>query len=190
VFDESLTERCKRLEFYETPQWAAEAILRCESFPPGLIVDPCCGTGILGQAAIRAGYQSLFSIDIHDWGSTPGLDHQADFLTWHPPPDTPFSVFANPPFSKAVDFVDHALQIGARKVIVFQRFSWWESKGRRDFWERHPPNRIYICGDRANCWRHDIPEAERGSSSPTAHAWFVWQRGHPPGTLLSHVWRD
>jgi hypothetical protein len=28
------------------------------------------------------------------------------------------------------------------------------------------------------------------SGTPTAHAWFVWERGHPPGTTLGHLDRS
>ena len=95
----------------------------------------------------------------------------------------------NPPFSKATEFVEKSFELGFRKIVCFQRFSWWESQKRREFWEKHPPDRVYICGDRASCWRHDIPESERGSSTPTAHAWFVWEKGSPPGTLLGHIYK-
>lgn len=99
------------------------------------------------------------------------------------------TVFMNPPFSLACEFIEKAFELGARKVVVFQRFAWWESKRRKDFWDKHQPNRVYICGDRAACWRGDIPEEERKSSSPTAHAWFVWEPEHPSGTVLGHIWK-
>ena len=61
------------------------------------------------------------------------------------------------------------------------------SKKRRGFWNAYPPNRIYICESRANCWRIDIPPDKRTGSTTTAHAWFVWERGHPPGPVLGRL---
>jgi hypothetical protein len=101
----------------------------------------------------------------------------------------PFSIMMNPPFSLAQEFVLHSLRLGATKIVCFQRFAWWESEKRREFWEHNPPNRVYICGNRADCWRHDIPAEKRTSSTPTAHAFFVWEKGHPSGTQLGHIYK-
>ena len=186
---ETLEQTCRRLEHYETPRWAADAILRCET-TTGKVFDPCCGTGILSEAAAYAGNE-VHAFDIHDWGYHPFGERNVWFsqLDWLDQKHLPqhVTLFLNPPFSRAVEFIEHALALGARKVICFQRFAWWESQKRAAFWDRHPPNRIYVCGDRADCWRHDIPEHERGSGTTTAHAWYVWERGQPPGTLLGHI---
>lgn len=180
---ETLTELCKRLEHFETPEWAARVILRKEIMT-ALVIDPCCGIGILSDAARNAGYGTA-AFDIHDWG----YDNTTvvNFLSIEKMNNHEFTIFMNPPFSLATQFVEKSFELGARKVVMFQRFAFWESKVRREFWEKYPPNRIYICSDRADCWRHDIPKEERGSSSPTAHAWFVFEPGHPTGTLLFHI---
>lgn len=189
---ESLTEICKRLEHFETPEWAARAILKKEILTSN-VYDPCCGSGVLCEALLASGYEKYFASDIHNYGYKNCMEEEVDFLS----SDVEYfisqaelkdmTVFMNPPFSKAVQFVERAFELGARKIVCFQRFAWWESKVRREFWQKHPPNRIYICSDRADCWRHDIPADQRGSGSPTAHAWFVWEQGHPAGTILGHI---
>lgn len=193
---ESFTDLCKRLEHFETPEWAAKAILKREILTRN-VVDPCTGTGILAEIAKDAGCDVL-AYDIHPWPAYRAKTRHMDFMKmpsgeWvnlHFKTPGDFTVFMNPPFSKAVDFVEKAMELKARKIVCFQRFAWWESKTRRDFWIQNPPARIYICGDRATSWRHDIPADQRNGSSQTAHAWFVWERGHPPGTLLGHIWRE
>jgi len=184
---ETLTELCKRLEHFETPEWAARAILKKELLTVD-VLDPCAGAGVLSKAANDAGYE-VFSTDIHDWGFE--LDKVADFMDFEYGETglENYSVFMNPPFSLATKFVEKSIELGARKIVSFQRFAWWESNKRKDFWRAHPPNRVYICGDRADCWRHDIPQEGRGSSSPTAHAWFVWEPAHPQGTILGHIYK-
>lgn len=179
---------CKQLEHYETPRWAAESILKKEVLPKnGVVIDPCCGAGVLSDVAKSAGYKKVKPVDIHDWGYDGTI--VGDFLEMNNFV-TDATVFMNPPFSKATDFVEHAFEIEARKIICFQRFAWWESRARKSFWEKHPPHRVYICGDRAASWRHDIPEHLRVGSTPTAHAWFVWERWHPRATTLHHIWKD
>lgn len=177
-------QRALDAECFETPLWAAQAILKAETLA-GLVVDPCCGSGVLTTVANDAGYRTR-AIDLHDWGF-PSIRH--DYLTLMETPASEFSVFMNPPFSLAIDFISHSLLLGARKIVCFQRFAFWESQKRRQFWQSNPPNRVYICGDRADCWRIDIPPDQRTSSTPTAHAWFVWERGSPAGTLLGHIYR-
>ena len=39
------------------------------------------------------------------------------------PPDEDYTIFMNPPFSKAVEFVEKAIALGARKIVCFQRFA-------------------------------------------------------------------
>ena len=185
----SLEDICKELEHFETPQWAAEAILDKEVFTQR-VEDVCAGTLVLTLAARAAGHTCSAS-DIRDWGVPyEGAVCVEDFLTRNRPFKPYTTVFINPPFSKACQFIEHAKALGAFKIVCFQRFAWWESRIRRTFWEKNPPCRVYICGDRTPCWRHDIPKDQRKSSTPTAHAWFVWQDGAPSGTLLSHIWRD
>lgn len=194
-----------KYEHFITPDWAVKAILTREILTRE-VVDPCSGTGVLGLAAIEEGYSVNF-IDIHDWGN--GFNVIADFLGGNSHDLDEYiarsvdgsTVLMNPPFSKAVDFVKRAFSLGARKVVCFQRFSWWESQDRDSFWKEFPPNRIYICGDRASCWRYDLPKDKKGNrfdpitnkklaQSPTAHAWFVWEAGNPSGTVLGHIWKS
>lgn len=185
---ETLKEASVRLEHFETPVWAAEAILKKEIFNR-VVIDPCVGIGILADAAREYGCVVVAS-DIHDWGYPCHLHDWLQESVDDYDGEIPFTVFMNPPFSLATQFVEKAFELGAQKIVCFQRFAWWESQSRRAFWEKYPPNRVYICGDRAHCWRHDIPKNERGSSSPTAHAWFVWERGVPAGTILGHIWKE
>jgi predicted RNA methylase len=189
---ESLTDLCKRLEHFETPEWAARAILNREILTH-YVMDPCFGAGELASLVEELGHET-FTVDIHQWGARE-LDYLGDFLDMDQlqPPSTfdgDFTVFMNPPFSLATQFVEKAFQLGARKIVCFQRFAWWESQKRKEFWQKYPPSRVYICGERADCWRHDIPQDQRGSSSPTAHAWFIWEQGHPPGTILGHIYKE
>ena len=181
-------EQAKAAEFWETPPWAADAILRAELLTP-YVWDPCCGAGIVSEAASRAGY-SVLSTDLHTWGYGAADETGRDFLASALPPRFEagaFAVFMNPPFSLAVEFVKHARALGARKIVCFQRFAWWESDERQSFWDSMRPQRIYVCADRATCWLGSIPPEERKGGSPAANAWFIWESGQPPGPITGHV---
>lgn len=193
-----MTALAKAAEAYETPRWAVDAILDVEILTRD-VVDPCAGKGVLRDVAKAAGYKTA-AFDKYDWGASNVFI--ADFLT--DPRVLPLladnTVFMNPPFSLAEQFVERCFEGGARKILCFQKFAWWESNVRRKFWNKLPPSRIYICGARATCWRFDIPEDGKGNrydpntrrkmgDTPTAHAWFVWERGHPIGSLTGHIYK-
>jgi len=191
-----LSRKARELEFYETAEWAAAEILQHEILTP-TVIDPCAGSGILADAA-REHDCTLFEFDIYPWIDRYQL---RNFLTDPCPvirsnPDV--TVFMNPPFSKSCEFVQRCFDLNVRKIICFQRLAWVESAARRKFWDDHPPNRKYICGDRATAWLGTIPHEQRnvakdrggaGHAGPTAFGWFVWERGHPPGTLETRSYK-
>ncbi len=180
-------------ECYETPEWAVEAILDAEILTD-LVIDPCCGRGVLAEAAAERGHR-VDAFDLYDWDY--GM-HPVDFLAWHFADYAPatgeqhdtaeaWTCLMNPPFSRAPEFVAHAFAEGASKVLLFQRLALWESHHRRAFWAAHPPSRIYVCESPAECWRVDIAPAERRGGTRAPHAWFVFERRHPAGTLIARL---
>lgn len=202
------TQKCKDAEFFETPVWVAEAILDVEIMTTN-VIDPCAGRGVLGTAAYKKGYDKVLELDLNKWPGQPAsvipninwlknqmmMDNILE--NWKEP-----TVFMNPPFSKACEFVNRSFEMGARKILMFQRLSFLESATRRGFFEDQPPARIWLCGDRAACFRGDMPEEDmigedgklikgkKGRSSPTAHAWFVWERGHRGTMNIHHLYKE
>jgi hypothetical protein len=180
-------------EMVETDPWAVNALLAAEILTPR-VLDPCAGRGILAEAARVLGHE-VQALDAFDWGYPA---RRGDFLALSSIADIDpdwrgrdFTVLMNPPFSLAEGFVRQALALGARKIVCFERLAWWESGRRRRFWNAHPPQRIHLCAERATCWRLDKPPSSRKDGrTPTAHAWFVWERGQPSGPLLGRLYRN
>lgn len=186
--NDEFTQLCKDLEHYETPKWAVDAILD-KVILTEQVVDPCAGTGVLTKAALDAGY-ACYPLDIHDFGC-PRVEIKdwlnsdigiADLVHSN-------TVLMNPPFSKGCDFVEKSFERGARKVLCFQRFSWLESQTRRGFWDKYPPKTVHLCGDRATCWRHDIPDDNRKNGTTTAHAWFEFDAGYTGSTIIERIYK-
>lgn len=196
MIQKELEALCKKLEHFETPLWAVDEILSREILTEN-VIDPCVGAGVLSNA-LRSHNYNVASYDIHDWGYPDTIVKNFLDLDGYDIQNVEFSILMNPPFSLAEAFVKKGFTLGARKIVMFQRFSFWESHARSKFWNQFPPNRIYVCGDRADCWRYDLPKDDKGnrydpvtgkklSSTPTAHAWFVFEQGHPAGTVLGHI---
>lgn len=188
----TLAEQAKAAECWETDPWAAYEILRVELLTEN-VWDPCCGTGNLSRAAIMAGYR-VHATDLHDWGYFAADEVDCDFLQvqlqQRPFKAGQFSVFMNPPFSKACEFVDHAWTLGARKILCFQRQAWRESDERADWWAARPPARVWVCGSRATCWLFTVPPEDRKGGTSTAHAWYVWERGHKGAEVTNAIYKD
>lgn len=216
----SLRELCIDREAFETPRWAIESVLDVEMVSPE-VLDPCAGTGQIGSVLRAEGVPIVAELDIVNWRRIlpdGAMRHDepiavADFLGVNDMDLSESTVVMNPPFSLAAEFVDRCRALKARKVICFQRFAWRESGSRREWWETHPPARIWLCGARASCWRFDLAVCQhdegfeqcpnrrrRGKrinetlgcfhclgNVPTAHAWFVWERGHKGAELQSAI---
>lgn len=180
----------QKLEAYQTDAWCIDAILDVELLTPK-VFDPCCGFGVMGDAAKDRGYK-VTEMDIHDWSGKPDIINKDFLMHFDNLFDT--TVFMNPPFSKACQFVDHARMMNARKIVCFQRYAWREGsfgKGeqRGAWWEANPPSRTWLCGDRAQCLRFDLIGTQV-AKPPTAHAWFVWERGHRGAEVTRALYKN
>jgi hypothetical protein len=194
---ESLMALCKRVEAFETPRWAIEALLDVE-LTTRFIVDPCAGTGIIPAVVeLKTGIQAILAHDIVPWKyRTPeamkwkGPIGPLDFLKDPMPSLVGATVIMNPPFSKACEFVDRARNLGARKIMCFQRQAWRESMGRRAWWAANPPARVWVCGARASCWHFDLLGTEKAAKSgtPTSYAWYVYEAGHKGAEVTSAIY--
>jgi len=185
-----IKELAQKLEGYETEQWPIDAILDVELMTKN-VLDPCCGFGVLGDAALYRRHNVRF-MDIYRWSDVLNLTVK-DFLK-HFEDLSNTTVFMNPPFSKACEFVDHARMMGARKIICFQRHAWREGsidtgKKRGAWWEKNPPARTWLCGDRAQCLRFDL-RGQDIAKPPTAHSWFVWERGHKGAEITRALYKN
>lgn len=192
------TEAAIKYEHYETAPWAIRSVLDVEPIDTLTVLDPCTGSGIIAAAVkFRHPAKWVQTIDIHDWGFP--LDWQMSFLDCAADLSN-CTVVMNPPFSLASEFVEHALKLGAKKVICFQRLAWFESRERAAFFNFYQPDRIWLCGDRATSWRHDISPKDRKvhpktgkkrTGSTTAHAWFIFEAGSRPAvTSIDKIWKQ
>ncbi len=178
---------CQEAECVETDPWAVRAILRAEILTPR-VIDPCCGPGVMSKIAIEHGYD-VYSSDLHDWG------YGNVGINWlegrYPVPVKDATVLLNPPFSLACEFIDRALDLGARKVVAFQRLAFKESDERRAWWEARRYQRDYTCGKRAQNWRATFSaEYRKGRTNPMATAFYVWEAGQPAGPISGVIYPE
>lgn len=158
------------LDFYETPSWAIRAVF--PMLPPlegKRILDPGCGTGailravgaafpeseIVGLEKDRARFEACqastdLPVVLGDF------NHHADRYDF---------IISNPPYSYAIEFVQHALRL-APVVCMLLRLPWLASQ-RRAEWHRENPAHVCVLPKRPSF-------TGDGKTDATEYAWFIW----------------
>jgi len=186
-------------DFYGTPIWTTHRLLDTWwPFPTGKrfrVLDPCAGDGAIFRAIVthpkwdpvaykkvefhanelRVGcIPRLRRLGFHrlDGASARGQVSHGDFLHDLLPHDAYDMVLTNPPFSKAVEFRETALEV-APVVTLLLRLNFLSSRSRHDLFQSHMPTQTRILPNRPCFALNDdgIP----GSDS-TEYAWMTWGR--------------
>lgn len=166
------------LDYYATEPKATELLLKEELFCP-FVWEPACGEGHISKVLTSQGYQ-VYSTDIADRGFG---DLVVDFLQYEGTFDG--DIITNPPYSKAKEFVLKALEIvpEGRKVAMFVKLTFLETKGRKQLFQDYPPETVYISSSRLHCWKNGNEEASKGSNA-IAYCWIVWKKGFRGDTKI------
>ncbi len=159
-----------------TPAWAVSAIL--PHLPcPGDVLDPCAGKGDLlravdAYAAWEHAHLRAFEI-LKDEATSLAEEiaiFRRDALSdqgW----GRPDLVITNPPFSRAMEFVERALDEVAPggTVAMLLRLGWLASAQRVRFHQECPAD-VYVLAKRPSF-------TGNGKTDATDYAWFVWGPG-------------
>jgi hypothetical protein len=177
----------RRNDLYETPRCATLALLRAEKLPKR-IWEPACGRGAI-VTVLRAHGHDVVASDLVDYGIpiTPPGYYGRDFLfELHAPEDTE-AIVTNPPFRLAGEFVEHALELCPR-VMMLLRLAFLESERRSPILESGMLARVHVFRKRLPMM-HRHGWAGRRATSAMAFGWFCWDRGHKgPPTLHRISW--
>jgi hypothetical protein len=183
-------------DFYATPDWVTEALLRHVQFR-GRVWEPCCGTGAITTVLQRHGY-SVTSTDIADHGfGAPGVDF---FSSQAVPPEGCRALVTNPPYGRntpsrkgqeksamaMLRFVDHALRLTESvqgQLALLVRFQWVAGHRAAALMSAGPFAAVIALTHRIQ-W---FDKGEATNISQHHHAWVVFDHAHPTGqppTLL------
>lgn len=181
-------EPADSLDLFCTPPWAVRAFckhLDLSVYGQNLnVLDPCCGLGHMAEP-MKEYCAQVYASDIHDYGYGQVGDFLAEpcdnlFPGWTPP--EPVDVICmNPPFNKAIEFVEVARRLHPNAyVLALLRSSWIESEDQyqRLFKDRETrPHFIYVSSERISMVKGTYdPKA----GLATSYSWFVWTPGIPP----------
>ena len=169
-------------DYYATEPKAARLLMEVEQFAP-YIWDCACGEGHLAKEFEKAGYH-VYASDIINRG----YGYQQDFLNCVAPPVAGFDIITNPPYSKAQEFVEHALEISASgtKVAMFLKIQFLEGKARRKLFEKYPPKTVYVSSARLKCAMNGDFE-KYAKSTAVCYAWYGWVKGFTGDPVIKWI---
>lgn len=166
---------------YATPAVAVEALLAAESLPHR-IWEPAVGHGNIVRVLRDTGHAVIASDIIH---YTFPLNFKADFLEQLRAPAGTELILTNPPYRRAAQFVDHALTLCPR-VIMLCRLAFLESECRSDILDAGTLACVHVFRNRLPMMHRDGWAGPRASSA-LPFAWFVWDRNHQGATTLDRI---
>ena len=161
-------------DYYATNPRAIDKLCTVESFKP-TVWECACGGGHLVYALRAHGYSVLAS-DIVDRGCP--NSYISDFLI--STDACANDIITNPPYRYAKEFVEHALDVISlgRKVAMFLKLTFLESKTRRALFEKYPPKRIWVFSERVQCAKNGDFDKYQNRATAVAYAWYVWEKGY------------
>ena len=161
----SAVDRSKT-DFYATPPEVTAALLdfleREYVLKPGYTIwEPAVGNGAMADIMNDRGYRMVVS-DLYP--QIEGME-SVDFLKSHAKCDW---IITNPPFSKATEFITHALKL--RKPCAFLlKSQFWHAKSRMALFREHPPSYVLPL-----TWRPDFLYGAKSGSPTIECLWTVW----------------
>jgi hypothetical protein len=176
----TLAER--KMDLYETPDVAVEALLRVEQLPHH-IWEPACGRGRITNI-LRAHGHTVWATDLNNYGC-PQSESRIDFLMEHQRRFDVEAIVTNPPFKLAEQFVEHALYHCPR-VIMLLRLAFYESDRRSHILENCGLARIWAFRKRLPFMHRDGWEGRKANSG-MAFCWMVWDRSHTGPTTIQRL---
>ena len=160
-------------DFYATHPDSVKALLEVEEilYP---VLEPACGEGHISKLLDPNRTKSFDLID-RGFGNP-----NTDFLT------NEFvreynTVITNPPFNLFQEFVEKALKIAKKKVIMFGKLQALEGIKRATFLQTTPLKTVYVFKKRQQPMRNGKENDEitgKKMSSTMAFAWFFWEIGY------------
>ena len=159
-----------KTDFYATPTDVTVALLdfledKMLIEYGDLIWEPACGSGAMTEVMLNRGY-AVLGTDLYP--QDPDIAGE-DFLKSRNYCDW---IITNPPFSKATEFITHALELG-KPCAFLLKSQFWHAKSRLNLYRENPPSYVLPL-----TWRPDFLYGAKSGSPTMECLWTVWAGGH------------
>jgi hypothetical protein len=158
-------------DYYATDPKAIDALNTILPMKDLEVWEPACGGGHLSKR-MKELEAIVYSTDLYErgYGDT-GIDFFATKSLLAP------TIITNPPYKYATEFVEHSLEIGAEKVVMFLKLTFLEGQRRRKLFEKYPPKTVAVFSKRTQVAINGDPDMFKKSSA-ACYAWFIWEKGY------------
>ena len=155
-------------DFYPTPRYAVEELLKRETFN-GSVWECACGEGDISEVFIKKGYV-VRSSDLIDRGY--GI--KENFFMSEYKSD---NIVTNPPYKYALEFVIEAKRKSRRKIAMFLKTVFLESDKRKLMFQdtNYPLKKVYQFSKRVSLYKNG---EKMKNSGMIAYAWYVWEKDY------------
>jgi len=174
-------------DLYPTPHWAIRAVFRRLAIDSDdEVIDPCCGDGRIMSVAEARGATG-WGWDIDPVGDFPKFDSLGD-APWGLASEAWVSkkrqtIITNPPFSKALEFVERAIaEAYGRPIAMLLPVPFLASETRFRFNTEHPCH-VMVLPKRPSF-------TPNGKTDAVTYAWLVWNYGTKGTYEVLNVWGD
>mgnify|MGYP003291265784 CR=1 FL=1 len=166
-------------DYYATDSSAIDKLLSTGIKLSNRLLEPACGEGHLSKVLENRGYQ-VFSSDLVDRG----FGKVQDFLNYENQNQLSVDILTNPPYNKAQEFVEKALDViqDGYYVVMFLKIQFLEGKERRKLFDKYPPKYIYVNSARQICYLNG--DMSKKMSSATCYCWYIWEKGYNGDTII------
>jgi hypothetical protein len=180
-------EPADSLDDFPTPPWATRALIhelanRGLSLEGKVVREPAANRGFMVRPIAEV-TRKIIASDIHDYGvGFPTVDY-----LFGVEPECHWTI-TNPPFVRAVEFVERALEQSREGVAIFQRTAFLEGQERFEILlDRNPPSHVFQFVERVTIFQGRIMDPDetyfdtrtgkhRKPSTMASYAWFVWRK--------------
>jgi len=159
-------------DFYPTPEYATEALLKREKFE-GVTWECACGGGAISKVLEKHGHD-VYSTDLYDYGyGKSGVDFLKEYFVGID------NVITNPPYKLATEFVLQAQEVADKKIAMLLKLVFLESSSRYkllfkpdSFETDWRLKTVYVFSKRLKIYKDGIIGKNSGL---IAYAWFIWE---------------
>jgi hypothetical protein len=194
--------RDRKDDLYETPACCVTSAFSAGVFSDAgsVIWEPCAGRGAISRELRAFGFRVIAQDLVDHFGRDADVETGIDFLMERRAPEGVTAIITNPPFKLADEFVDHALGLVPR-VIVLLRFMAFEGvdgkyrgSGLRSKLMDHHLRHLWVGADRPPAMHREGWTGRKLSGSGAPFAWFDFSarpKGrHDPISLHRFRWRS
>ena len=155
--------------------------------PPQIFWENACGNGHIGK--VLEDTFPLAKIHNTDIIQRQFPCKQLDFLT-ATKADRPKEftyIITNPPFKLAEQFVWKAMDLlnDGEVCAYLLRIQFYESKSRKELFEKFPPKFIFAHSERQQLSKNG--DFDKYTTGTQFFAWFVWEKGYKDDTIIKRI---